>query len=552
MIDFDMTRALIFYGSSDDVLFDILPRLGKFNPKIKILIFLIDDSSNELLKKIFSDAWKLHKIADIFIIVDREFKKYFESFSVYTYHTFNNDITNQLIEINFSNERKDGLDMLKAFEKNRFKNLNGFKLRVVLFQFMMVCSGVEYPNGTYELDSLKFQDAEALKILSKIMNFTISFVKSPDGVKHGYQTSNFTFTGSLGLIEYEGADLAANARLLAEYNTTNTICLFPTTTTKLKFMVPRKLWKEINILASLYNFLDIGLKLSTLAIFLILPIIIFIFDYLSLSKKCPTDSLANNYLMFYSIMTFVSIKLPVNWPSRYITGAVILVWLIIGNTYAGKMIEFLNTSFGLKQISSIEEMTRTSLEVKIPYPMAILFEGDFDNATRSHLFINKVVKKARAMESVSDRMAFIDVDNMGEMIQSRKYALLFLDNLIDLLLKSFFDESGNNILTHIDETPYEYYYAMSAPKTSPFITRFNEVLMHILEAGISKYQMSLAIGETDLIYIRRVKTGKVQSNSVKSISLNQLYSIFYLYFGALAGSFIVFFGELFNKKYFDT
>lgn len=549
MIDFDRTRGLIYYGESKNLLNDFIPKIGNFNPKMRLLIFLTDEFDEKLLMETFASAWKRHKISDVFISFDQEFRKYSETFRIYAFNIFHRHSVGQLVKLNFPFLLGDGLNLLKRFEATRYKNLNGYSLKVVLFQFMMVCSGVEYKNGSYELSTLKFQDAEALKILSKLANFTIEFVKSPDGVKHGYQTSNFTFTGSLGLVEYEQADIAANARLVAEYNTSNTLCLFPTTSTKLKFAVPRKLWKEINILASLYNFLDDSLKISFLTIFLVLPAMIYIFDYFSGSMKSAMQSLTHNYLMFFSIMTFVSIKLPPYWPSRYVVGSVVLVWLVVGNTYAGKMIEFLNTSFGLKQIGSIEEMTTTSLEVKIPYPMAILFEGNFDDATESHLFINKVVKKARAMESVSDRMAFIDVDNMGEMIRSRRYALLFLDNLIELLEKSFFDESGNDILTHIDDTPYEYYYAMSVPKTSPFVERFNEILMHILEAGITKYQMSLATSETDLIYIRRVMNGKVPSNSVKSISLDQLYSIFYLYFSAMAASFVVLLFEIAVKRF---
>lgn len=550
MLDFDLTTGFVYLGSSQILLNEIIPKLSKFNPKTTTLLFLTDKFSSDLVTKIFQVSWDGYKIHDVFIVFHDEFDKYFEPFSIYTFNTFHQSSPNQLVEILFHYNYTVATDTLQKFKVNRYRDLHGYRLKVVLFQFMMVCSGTEYKNGSFDIESLKFQDAEALKILSKIANFTIEFVKSADGVKHGYQTSNFTFTGSLGMVEYEQADFAANARLLAEYNTSNTLCLFPTTSTKLKFAVPKKLWKEVNILVSLYNFLDNSLKISFLVIFIVLPILIYVFDYLSVVRKHKIESLGYNYLMFYSVMTFVSIKLPQLWPSRFILGSVIIVWLIVGNTYAGKMIEFLNTSFGLKQIGSIKELTKTSLEVKVPYPMAILFEGNFENATDSHLFINKVVKKSRAMESVGDKMAFIDVENMGEMIRSRKYALLFLDNLIELLEKSFHDENGNDILTHIEETPYEYYYAMSVPKTSPFVQIFNEILMHIFEAGISKYQMSLAKGETDLIYVRRVKNGKIQSNTVKSISLDQLYSVFYYLLCGLAVSLLVFIVELIVRKLF--
>lgn len=543
-----MTTGFIYHGTAQSLYDEVFPKLKNFNPKIRTLIVLSGSFSQELLKEIFTKAWKEFKIFDILIIFDQEIRKYFEPFSIYVFNTFAAFHQNQLFDVRFSNEASGGLKAFERFQMNRHRNLNGFPLKVVLFQFMMVCEGTEYKNGSYKIDTLKYQDAEALKILSKFANFSIQFVKSSDGVKHGYQTSNYTFTGSLGMVEHEQADLAANARLVAEYNTTNTLCLFPTTTVKLKFAVPMKLSSEVNILVSLYNFLDGYLRLSILAMFLVIPLILLLLDHITGSRKLSIDAVIRNYLIIYSVMTFVSISMPRYWPSRYVMGSVVLVWLIIGNTYAGKMIEFLNSNFGLKQISSIDEMSRTSLELKIPYPMAILFEGEFDNAPKSHLFINKLVKVARALESVGDRMAFIDTDNMAEMIRSRKYALLFLDNILDLLEKSYYDENGNDILTHIDETPYEYQYAMSVPKTSPFVLRFNELLIRMFEAGVAKYQMSSAIGDTDLIYIKRMKAGATPSVGVQAISLHQIFSVFSLYICAMTCAVLVLILEIIFSK----
>ena len=99
---------------------------------------------------------------------------------------------------------------------------------------------------------------------------------------------------------------------------------------------------------NIYKLFDDSLKLSFLAIFLFLPVLICIFEKLEGSKKNAIQSMNDNYFMFFSIMNFVSVKLPRFWSSRLVTGSVILVWLVIGNTYVGKMIEFLNTNYGLK------------------------------------------------------------------------------------------------------------------------------------------------------------------------------------------------------------
>lgn len=405
---------------------------------------------------------------------------------------------------------------------------------------MMVCYGERDAEGNLILSSLKFQDSETLKILSKMANFKIKFVKSPDGIKHGYQTSNYTFTGSLGMVEYENADLAANMRLVAEYNTTNTLCLFLTTTTKLKFSVPKKYWDEVNILSGVYNFLDDGLKISILVMFLTLPLLLFFLNLIGGCKKSFFDAITSCYLKYFGIMGFVSVELENFWTSRYVYGGILLMWITIGNTYSGKMIEFLNINGGLKQIGSIEELIKTNLIIKVPYPMAILFEGNFEDATESHKFLNRIVDESRKLEKVGDRMAFIDVENMGEMIRSRNYAMLYLDNLIDFLEKKHFDKNGNNILTHIEDTPYECYYATSVPKTSAFVSRFNEIIMRIFEAGISKYQLMLAMIDNDLIYIRRVKADQVPNDCIKSLSIKQMSSIFYLYIYAITTCIFVF------------
>lgn len=551
-MDFDTTRGLIFHGSAAILLHKVFPKIEKYNPKTRFLIFLTGHVTDEKMHEIFLKGWNQYRIHDIFIIIDEEFKRFFQTFSVYSYNFFTNERIDghQLIKIDFAFMFGEGLDQLESFKLKRFSNLNGYSLKVVLFRFLMVCAGEIDSSGNFILDTLKFQDAEALKILSKYMNFTIKFVKSSDGINHGYQNSNKTFTGSLGMIEYEHADFAANARIVSEHDTSNSLCLFATTTTKLKFAVPKKYWDEVNILASIYKFLDINLKVAIFTIFIVSPTIILIFDRIQGIKKYTIfESLTSNYLMFYAIMTFVSVKLPKNWTSRWIIGGVIILWLIIGNMYSSKMIEFLNTNSGLKQIESIDELMESGLSVRVPYPMAILFEGDFQNTSKSHQFINRVVTKSRELERAGNKWAFVDVENMGDLIRSKKFALLILDNLIDHVENVYYDKNGNNILTHIERTPYEYNYATSVPKTSPFVQRFNEVLMRIFEAGISKYQMNMALSDNDLIYIRRMKEGNVPNNGLKSISLQQLYSVFHVYLISIVSCLCIFIAEIALHKF---
>lgn len=193
IIDFDQTKGLIFHGNSQQLLKNIFPKIAKVNPKIRLLIFLTDEFSQELYEKIFIDAWNNFRIYDLFIINDSEYRKIYKPFNVYAYKLFSSDAQMLNFEIDFSFD--EGLGGLKDFMADRFKNLEQYSLNVVIFRFMMVCEGDEDENGNLKLENLKFQDAEVLKILSSLANFKVNLVKSPDEIKHGYESSNGTFTG---------------------------------------------------------------------------------------------------------------------------------------------------------------------------------------------------------------------------------------------------------------------------------------------------------------------------------------------------------------------
>lgn len=335
MIDFDTTSGFIYHGNSEKLFTDFFPKIKRINPKIRLLVFLTDESCyEEIYVKIFNVAWQKFRIYDLFITCDSEFQQLFNSFSIFAYNLFTNDDEKKLIKFTFDYDFVEAMDELRIFIKNRYRNLNGYPLKVVIFRFMMMCDGDEDSNGNFILKSLKFQDGEMLKILSKIANFQVNFVKSPDGVMHGYQSinNNNTFTGSLGMVEYEQADFAANSRIVAEGNTTNTLCLFPTISLKLKFSVPKKYWYEVNFLCGVYNFLDESLKVIILAMFICLPLLISLFSLLCHDFSCKSifDLVTSSYLKYIAIMSFVGVPLPKQWPLRCLYGGILILWITLG------------------------------------------------------------------------------------------------------------------------------------------------------------------------------------------------------------------------------
>lgn len=544
MIDFDLTKGLIYEGSTEFLVNELFPRIRNYNHKMRILYKSKENLSMRQLMNLFIDSWKKFKIFDFFILLPNDTN---QNSSIFAFKIFHKEQTlNQLVK--FDTSDLESFDDFRKFENEKIGSLNGFELQVVIFRFMMVCDGNEYRNGTLDINSLKFQDAENLKILSKYANFSVKLVNSPDKILYGYQDSNFKLTGSLGMSEYEHVDLAANSRIIAEYNTSNNLFLFPTTSIKLKFCVPRKLWLDINLISAMTNLFDYAMLWSFPIIFAFSPFLLIGIEIIHGRRSNYFEALTHYFLMIFAIMTSVSISMPNRWSLRLIIMGVILFWLNIGSIYSGKMIEFLNTNYGLKQISSIEEMSRAKLDLKIPYPMITLFENEVENMTFNYKLIHDVVKHGRTLERNGDRMAFIDVYNMDELINSKRHGLMFLDFIIEFLERSHYDNQGNEYITHFDETPYEFYWAMTVPKTSPFVSLFNKILIRSFEAGIAKYQMNQAKIGNDLIMIRRIKLGRIPNDEVKPISLTQLFSILFIYGWSIFGCFVVFVAEVLHHK----
>lgn len=102
MMDFDTTSGLIYHGSAENLINNLFSKIGSSNPKIRILIFLDGDAEKDLLAKIFLVAWQKHRVCDLLIVIDNEFKKFFKTFNLYSNNLFTNDIERKLETLEFS------------------------------------------------------------------------------------------------------------------------------------------------------------------------------------------------------------------------------------------------------------------------------------------------------------------------------------------------------------------------------------------------------------------------------------------------------------------
>lgn len=144
-------------------------------------------------------------------------------------------------------------------------------------------------------------------------------------------------------------------------------------------------------------------------------------------------------------------------------------------------------------------------------------------------------------ESVKTPIQFFD----GFLRKSYKHAFLWSDLYVDNFLNQFYDsETGENSFETIPENVYEFYVSLMAPKSSPFIERFNEILLEFVETGIGQYHVSRARADNDMIWIWRILNGKTPKPPEKAIKLNDLKALFEIYFYLSFLSFFVFLMEL--------
>lgn len=347
-------------------------------------------------------------------------------------------------------------------------------------------------------------------------------------------------SGVLHLLETGLADLSGNTRIILGRDLDNVIFLFPLFASRLIFLIPKKNWNDVNLLSSLFEFFDVTTRIIILVTFLLTPLMVCFLE----RRDKKFNSLIRNYILEIAIMTQVSMKLPKNWPSRCIIGSYTISWLILSNTYAGKMIEFLNTNLGLRDIKTVEELLRSDLIINIPSGMVMLYsEENPTTSSQSYRVLHEAYKAALIKASKGDKFAFADEFNFAEIFQTKKYAVACTSNFAFRILRMMYDATGNDLITTIDSGS-ELLYATLVPRDSPFVETFNEILMQMVEAGIESYQTSLAEADSNLLYIDRIKNGKIATKQPQSITLNQLSYIFYLYLASVAITFCVFLSEI--------
>jgi hypothetical protein len=105
-------------------------------------------------------------------------------------------------------------------------------------------------------------------------------------------------------------------------------------------------------------------------------------------------------------------------------------------------------------------------------------------------YISAIFRDLSSLNKVNELMR-----HAHQTIEDVKQPIQFFDDLyVDNYLYQYYDpDTGENLFEHIPEIVYEFYISLMAPKSSPFIERFNEVLLRFVETGIGHHHVNRAL-----------------------------------------------------------
>lgn len=244
------------YSNIADVFYD---KISKHNPRTKLIVNIVGTDLNaggakDLIKLGF-EKYKMLNVAGLMYYLKFNGEIFLGVDIIFCLYNPFSDMKNEQFKcLNLTAfNLEENLIEMENFLKYRLDNLQKFPLKIHIFEYGMKSVAVYDSSGN--ISHYTYPDGELISSIAKVMNFTPVYLPHDEGARYGYQLSNGTFTGGLAAIEYDKADILANSKLIANYNTTKAIFLQPITMTKLFFIIQRRKTTRL-IMVTIFEELD--------------------------------------------------------------------------------------------------------------------------------------------------------------------------------------------------------------------------------------------------------------------------------------------------------
>jgi hypothetical protein len=519
-----------------------------WNPRARFLVLLMqtDSSQKTLSEHIFSELWKfwicnviiLTRAADIRLRKSDDLVELLPVLDVYTWFpyqtagTCGEKIDTVLIDhwvVDKSN-RSHFLYNVLLYPQKVPKNFNGCLLRVSAFEFPPVMIG----KKTNDKGKIYYEQGTEVRLLEQMVRRTNMSIlyrpPPPDNTFWGEDLGNGSWTGLSGEIATGYSDIALDNFWYKCHIINDMECLVPHVIDSARWFVPcakpYPLWTSITRVFKAYLWLGLLVAYIIVALFMWLVVTIRnTFPSPYASNKVYTH-VVKCFLNFWAVILAYSAP---NFPPQELSAqCVFLMWVIycwaVNTVYQTFLTSFLVDSGLESQISSEEELLQSGIMYGVH--KSIL-------AHMPHLASKRYRRRIDCitLEECQDRTAF-----KGD------FAFLFSAlNMEYVTAERYTDGNGKPLICIFDEVVTSQIISIPVSKGLPMFDEFNDIIQHVIEAGLLEQWMKNIKYTATLTSARDFSPA---SREYTRLTLEHLQSPFYFLFFGQALSVITFTAEL--------
>lgn len=385
----------------------------------------------------------------------------------------------------------DDPDTLSGFF-NAMENMNGFLLKVVVFERFPTMFTVDFQSGmiidmkntaNLKVENMSGLDGQVLKTITSKMNCSVSLSQPSNNAEYGYQLENGSYVGLIGDIINRRVDFAANGVFLKNYGTaTGSEFTTPISWDSMCIVVPRAkfipLWLQTFLCFSplVWGLLSLTVLICSLTRYTL---------RLLLRKERPERTF---FLILIETM-LIFVGSPGNLPRGFSERTLLVFWFFFGiivmGTFQGTLYESFTNPLRYHDLNTLAELDKSGLKIGTSSPnLGDIFGKDNDSVTLMHLREKVEVFKNPEISTIERTATKKDI------------AAIERKNDLSLTIKmKFLDENGDKILHKIGECPSSYYLTYLVPSGAFYIPRMNYLLRRIFESGLIEYWYNTTVND---------------------------------------------------------
>lgn len=539
-------QAFIFIVESEDALVQFLrfiqhsniyPHLR--NPRGHFLIIFLDrpgngqkelqtrDNENEYTL-LFHKLWKELGILNIIMILFRNSDNHSSASGHITLLAMFNPFINSVQsrgELVLHNDNH--VTNLVTSHTDMLNNLRGYPVRISLFSRSPTSFPLHSDDKVIDYIGV---DGFFMRNLAKQMHFTAIAMGPRDGKEFGFVfPNNGTFTGSIGDILYDRADIALNSRFVKLYGTNDIEFTLPVGFDNLCIIVPKA--KHLPKWLAIFRVFNLRVQFALVCVYVGCSIISRILQKMHSHFKCVRKDISLFDTCIEMLPPFLSlplIRMPSSSHQKVFVMTCFVFGMIIASIFQGKLVTVLSKPDYYPDINTLEELDASGMVIGTGSPN--LIQDTFSTEESSHT------------KHLRDKIMYYNLSNsvMSYVAKHRNVsALNRLSNSI-YCLHIFHNSDGTSQLHIVKECPRTYSLAYIIPKGSPFLLRINNIISQLVESGIiDKWNDDTRFNMTAF------RKHRYSSNdSHKVFSLEDLQMPFLILICGLFGSAITFCMEL--------